>query len=93
MPDKLQINSANVHGELGTGFEERGSLGDFVCGNCEYFKNNSCGQSDMMKHSKRPRTKDGRVQVGDRDCCEYVDRQSRPEYGGKAKNLLKEPIS
>lgn len=92
MAEKLQINSANVHGEPGTGFEERGDKGDFVCGNCQYFKNNSCGQADMMKLSKRQRTKDGRIQVHDRDCCEFVDRQGRPEYGGKPKNLLKEPI-
>lgn len=92
MADKPQINPAHVKGEPGTGFEERGDLGDFVCGNCEYFKNNSCGQTDMMKLSQQPRTKDGRVHVETRSCCDYVDRQGRPEYGGKPRNLLKEPI-
>ena len=94
MPKELiQINSAHVKGDPGTGFEERGDLGDFVCGNCEYFKNNSCGQADMLKLSKRPRTSDNRVKVGDRDCCEYVDRQGRREYGGKQKLISAPPKS
>lgn len=92
MADTLQINSAHVKGEPGTGFEKREDLGDFVCGNCEYYKNDSCGQADMMARSKEPRTKDGRVQVEDRDCCEYVDRVGREAYGGKPRDLLRTPI-
>lgn len=71
----VQINSAHVKGEPGTGFEKRGAKGPFECGNCEYFKNLSCGQADMMKLSKQPRTKDGRVEVAAADCCEYVERK------------------
>lgn len=70
----VHINQFAIKGEKGTGFEERGNKGPFECGNCEYFKNNSCGQKDMMEKSTRPRTKDGRVVVGPKDCCEYVER-------------------
>jgi hypothetical protein len=70
------INPHAVHGESGTGFEKRGKRGPFECSNCEYFKDNSCGQADMMKKSKEPRLANGRVKVGPDDCCDYVERRS-----------------
>jgi hypothetical protein len=73
-PETVHINQSSIKGEPGTGFEKRGKKGPFECGNCEYFKNESCGQSDMMKKSKEPRTKDGRVVVASEDCCEYIER-------------------
>lgn len=69
------INEAEIQGEPGTGFEKRGGKGPFECGNCEYFDGSSCGQDDMMKLSKQPRTESGRVQVSTGDCCEYVERR------------------
>ena len=72
----IQINSAAVHGEAGTGFEKRGKKGAFECANCEYFKNgNACNQDDMKKLSKQPRHPDGSVVVAGEDCCEYVERE------------------
>lgn len=72
------INSKAVKGEEGTGFEERGELGLFECGNCEYFNGSDvCNQEDMMKVSKRARHEDGTVVVGPLDCCEYVDRTGK----------------
>lgn len=73
----VHINQFSIKGEKGTGFEERGDKGPFECGNCEYFKNNSCGQKDMMEKSKRPRTANGRVKVTAGDCCEYIERVGR----------------
>lgn len=70
----VHINQFAIKGEQGTGFEERGSKGPFECGNCEYFKNSSCGQKDMLAKSKRPRTSGGRVAVSKDDCCEYIER-------------------
>jgi broad specificity phosphatase PhoE len=67
------INQNAIKGEPGTGYES-GKKGSFNCSNCEYFKDSSCGQEDMMSKSKRPRTKDGRVKVEADGCCEFVDR-------------------
>jgi len=75
----LQINSAAVKGEPGTGYEPPGGKGEFECQNCEYFKDNSCGQPDMMKNSRQPRAANGRVQVDPEGCCEYVSRVGRKE--------------
>lgn len=77
--DLVQINSASVHGEPGTGFEkreEKGLSGPFECANCEYFKNsNACTQKDMKKLSKQPRHPNGDVKVAGDDCCEYIERE------------------
>jgi hypothetical protein len=70
----IVLNQSAIKGEKGTGFEKRGSKGPFECGNCEYFADNSCGQRDMKRLSKQPRTPDGRVQVSSDDCCEYIER-------------------
>lgn len=69
----VHINQFAIKGEAGTGFEKRGTKGEFTCRNCEYFKSNSCGQSDMVKKSKQP-LKNGRREVSPLDCCEYVER-------------------
>ena len=71
------INEAAIKGEPGTGFEKLGTKGPFKCGNCKYFHNSSCGQEDMIKLSKEPRTKDGRVVVAAGDCCEYIERTGK----------------
>ena len=77
-PKLVQINSASIKGEPGTGFEkreEKGKSGPFECANCEYFKEgNSCSQKDMKKLSKEPRHPNGNVKVTGADCCEYIDR-------------------
>ncbi len=70
----VHINQFAIKGEPGTGFEERGNKGPFECGNCEYFKSNSCGQKDMMAKSKRTKLPNGRIKVGTDDCCEYIQR-------------------
>jgi hypothetical protein len=72
----VQIDSAHVKGEPGTGYESRGSKGPFECQNCEYYRpsNSSCGQEDMVSVSKQPKTSDGRVKVDPKGCCEYVER-------------------
>lgn len=75
----VHINAFAIKGEKGTGFEKRGKKGPFECGNCEYFKNNSCGQKDMLEKSKEPRTKDGRVVVDPKDCCEYIERVGKED--------------
>lgn len=77
----LQINSANVKGEPGTGFEKRIQEGkdkkDFACWNCEYFDANRCGQEDMKRLSQQPKADDGRVIVDSDDCCDYIERVGR----------------
>ncbi len=77
----IQINSASVHGEQGTGYESENDLGEFECENCSYFQksDSSCGQKDMMKWSKEPRTEDKRVVVDPEGCCEYVERVGRKD--------------
>jgi hypothetical protein len=70
----VHINQFAIKGEPGTGFEERGDKGPFECGNCEYFKNNSCGQKDMMSKSTRKKLPNGRIKVATYDCCEYIER-------------------
>jgi hypothetical protein len=77
----IQINSASVQGESGTGYEGPNDLGEFECENCKYFdeKDSSCGQKDMKKYSKQPRLKNGRVKVDPEGCCEYVERVGRKD--------------
>lgn len=76
----VHINAFAIKGEKGTGFEPRivngVDKGPFECANCEYFKNNSCGQKDMIAKSKQP-LKNGRREVKPEDCCEYVERVGR----------------
>jgi hypothetical protein len=72
-PKLVHINQFAIKGEPGTGFEKRGKKGEFTCRNCEYFKDNSCGQKDMIAKSTQP-LKNGRRVVEPLDCCEYVDR-------------------
>jgi hypothetical protein len=76
----VEINSASVKGEPGTGFEKRAGKGPFECGNCEYFKE-GCTQKDMKKLSKQPRLPNGNVDVDADDCCEYVERKSKGVQG------------
>jgi hypothetical protein len=78
------IDQSKILGEKSTGFEKRGAKGPFSCGNCHYMKD-GCTQEDMKKHSEQPRLENGNVEVGDGDCCEYVDRKgsrgpSLPRY-------------
>jgi hypothetical protein len=70
------INLSAIHGESGTGFEKAGERGEFECGNCEYFnaEDGACSQKDMMKRSKQPRLKDGRISVAAEDCCSFIER-------------------
>jgi len=72
LSDRLDYSS--IKGAVGTGYEPAGGKGPFSCGNCEYFKHESCGQKDMMRKSKQPRTSDGRIKVDVHGCCEYVER-------------------
>ena len=65
-----------IHGETHTGFEKVGDKGPFRCGNCEYFKDDECRQSDMVKYSKQPR-KNGNVIVDAADCCEHINRKGK----------------
>ena len=70
----IQINSAAVHGEPGTGYEGPED-GPFTCSTCEYFKDGSCGQKDFMEKSKRPKTSEGRVKVDPKGCCVYHEKE------------------
>lgn len=70
----VHIIRSSIKGEPGTGFEERGAKGPFECGNCEYFRNDSCGQKDMMEKSKHKKLPNGRIVVDAKDCCEYIER-------------------
>ena len=72
-PESDTVNTHSIKGEPGTGYES-GKNGPFRCSNCEYFRNDSCGQKDMLEKSKQPRTSEGRVQVDPDGCCEYIDR-------------------
>jgi hypothetical protein len=74
-PELVHINQFAIKGEPGTGFEKRGKKGPFECGNCEYFKDGSCGQKDMMAKSKEPKLPNGRIKVAAEDCCEYIERE------------------
>ena len=70
-----------IKGEKGTGYENPEGLGEFECENCKFFdsRDGSCGQRDMMRLSKQPRMKDGRVKVHPESCCEYVWRMGRKD--------------
>ena len=68
----VQINSAAVHGEPGTGYMGPED-GPFRCDHCEYFKDNSCGNEEMKKLSKRAKTSEGRVKVAADGCCIYFE--------------------
>jgi hypothetical protein len=72
----IAINSSEVRGEDGTGFEKRGDRGPFQCGNCNYFEDGTCHQRTMMKVSKQP--KEGEYpKVAAEDCCEYISRKAK----------------
>jgi hypothetical protein len=71
------VIQSQIQGEPGTGFEKVGKLGKFECGNCFFYKDDSCGQQTMMARSKQPKLPNGRVKVADTDCCEYVKRMGR----------------
>lgn len=70
------IDEKAIKGEKNTGFEKRGRLGPFECGNCSYFdeRTSSCGEENMMKYSQQPKLRNGRILLAAEDCCEYVDR-------------------
>jgi hypothetical protein len=73
----MLINVAAIKGETGTGYEPSAGKGPFACNNCEYFRSgdSSCGQKDMFKYSRLPRTnKDARPIVDPEGCCEFVER-------------------
>lgn len=76
----MLVNIQEIKGEKGTGYEGEAGKGSFSCDNCEYWRESdtSCGQKDMMAKSQLPRTRDGRVIVDPKGCCEFVDRK-----GGK----------
>lgn len=71
------INERAIKGEKGTGYEGPEG-GAFRCSNCEYFSatNDSCGQEDMMRESRREKLPSGRIAVEPGGCCEYVERKS-----------------
>jgi len=76
--DIPHINSNNVHGEPWTGYEDGGDKGEFECENCTFYERetSSCGQSDMILHSKQPKVAGSeRIVVSPEGCCEYVDRK------------------
>ena len=70
-----------IQGEMGTGFEKAGNLGEFECENCFYFDaaEGACNQETMRAISKQPRLADGRVAVAPEDCCEYVKRMGKKD--------------
>jgi hypothetical protein len=70
-----------IQGEMGTGFEKAGTLGEFECENCLYFDaaEGACNQETMKAISKQPRLADGRVSVAAEDCCEYVKRMGKKD--------------
>lgn len=81
MPQKQEpVKQSAVLGEEGTGYEGPEG-GEFECGNCKFFDEEtvSCGQKDMMAKSKRPKIPNGRVVVHPDGCCEYVDRVGEEE--------------
>lgn len=67
----VQINSAAVHGEPGTGYMGPED-GPFRCDHCEYFKDGTCGNEEMLKLSKRAKS-NGRVKVDAGGCCIYFE--------------------
>jgi hypothetical protein len=83
-PNLVHINESAIKGEAGTGFEKAADLGEFECGNCEYFDATAgaCDQDDMKEKSKQPRLSDGRVMVAAEDCCEYVERLGKKDKDG-----------
>lgn len=80
-PNLFHLDVFAIQGEVGTGFEKAGNLGEFECGNCRYFDaaEGACDQEDMKSLSKQPRLADGRVVVADEDCCEYISRVGRKD--------------
>lgn len=70
-----------IQGEMGTGFEKAGNLGEFECENCFYFDAvaEACSQETMKALSKQPRLADGRVSVAAEDCCEYLKRMGKKD--------------
>lgn len=75
----IAIDATKVKGEPGTGYEPGAGKGPFECGNCRFFRQGSCGQPTMMKVSRQPRGEDGRVEVDEHGCCEYVNRKGSPQ--------------
>lgn len=86
----MEINQSAIHGEPQTGYEGP-EKGPFECANCEYFRksDNSCGQKDMMAHSKRAKLKDGRVKVEPKGCCEFVSRIGQKSLRKIGRNWLR----
>ena len=83
----MQIDSSQVKGEAGTGYEGP-EKGPFACHNCEYFKAGSCGQKTMMAESRLPRVDGGRVKVAPDGCCEYVDRIGKREQARPGRRVV-----
>ena len=67
------VNAAYV-GETTTGFQKGLGRGPFKCGNCVFYKHDTCRQPVMIQISAQPRTSDGYPKVDDDDCCTYVRR-------------------
>jgi hypothetical protein len=83
----LTINSSQVKGEPGTGFEKADGKGPFECGNCSFMRAGHCHQPTMMAVSKQPKDKAGHPAVGEHDCCEYVDRVGKAKFSAPTATL------
>ena len=70
-----------ILGEPITGYEAPKGLGEFECENCRFYRasDSSCGQITMKRHSKQPRTDDGRIKVDAEGCCEFISRIGKVE--------------
>jgi hypothetical protein len=80
----MLINIKDIKGEAHTGYENGTvggkDMGEFECENCHYYRasDTSCGQKEMVVHSKQP-LKDGRRTVDPEGCCEFVERIGRKD--------------
>lgn len=86
-----EVDQAEIKGERGTGYEDPAGKGPFECGNCNYFRNGSCGQKTMMAVSRQPKLPGGRIKVDFHGCCEYVERKgTTPMAKEKEKEAKRE---
>lgn len=81
----MLINIEAIKGEPSTGYEPRVvdgvDKGEFECENCSFFKDETCGQPEMIARAKKVgiELKDGRRPVDPEGCCEFVDRVGKKD--------------
>jgi hypothetical protein len=72
----ILVEKGGWQGTKATGFVTA-DKGPFLCGNCNYFKQDFCGEEHVMEDPElqAKKLKNGRIPVTRGDCCNYFEKR------------------